>query len=592
MQRIIALLSLIVALPVFAADRPREEAGDKPNVILIITDDQGYGDVGAHGNTILKTPHLDVLYRESIRLTDYHTDPTCSPTRSALMTGRFSTRVGVWHTINGRSMLPGDELTMAEVFKANGYKTALFGKWHLGDNAPMRPMDQGFEHVVWHKGGGVGQGPDYFGNDYFDDTYEVNGVRTKFQGYCTDIWFDETVKFIDAVKDQDEPFFAYLSTNAPHGPFIVADKYSDPYEKLGVPQVNAKFYGMIENIDENLGKLRAYLKDNGLAENTLLIYTTDNGTARGMFQGKNGVTGFNAGMRAQKGSQYDGGHRVPFFMHWPKGKLVGGKDVDGLVAHIDVLPTLVDLLELEMPRGKPVDGLSLTGMIQGDEESLPQRTIVIATQRQFVPPKWENSTAMQGPWRLIDGKALYHIKKDPGQKKDLADKRPEMVEILRQDYENWWKQMQPSFDQIARYDLGGAENPTTLMSHDWLVRKGHAPWNQQAVNKNVLSNGPFMLNVIKAGKYKITPMRWPEYVDKPSGVVEVSFDVEFDDEGPDGLALMAHEGVKCDPSKPIPGFEVSLRGGPVTLTTTLTREDGKTFGAYFVKVEYLGAESE
>jgi len=577
MRRLLCLLFVVLALPAFAADRP--------NVIFIITDDQGYGDVGAHGNTILKTPNLDKLYGESIRLTDYHTDPTCSPTRSALMTGRYSTRVGVWHTINGRSMLPGDELTLAEVFKANGYQTAMFGKWHLGDNAPMRPMDQGFEHVVWHKGGGVGQGPDYFGNDYFDDTYEVNGVKQKFKGYCTDIWFDEAMKFVDGAKGKDQPFFLYLSTNAPHGPFIVDDKYSDPYEKQGVPKTNAKFYGMIENIDENLGKLRAYLKANGLAENTLLIYTTDNGTARGVFQNKDKpeIKGFNAGMRAQKGSMYDGGHRVPFFMHWPKGELTGGRDVDALCAHFDVLPTLVDVLKLEQPRGKALDGLSIKGAIQGKKDTLPARTIFSATQRQFVPPKWENSTAMHGKWRLVNGKLLYDIKKDPGQQTDMASDHPEVVAKLRADYEAWWEEMQPSFKKIVRYDLGGEENPTTLMSHDWLMRKGHAPWNQPAVQQNALLNGPFEVNVVKAGKYRITPMRWPEYVDKPSGCTSVSFSLA-------SAGGFKGSGWSTDPEQPVRSKDFEFPAGPAKLQATLTNEDGKTFGAYYVKIEYLGEE--
>lgn len=579
MHRLLCLVLIIFALPVFAADRP--------NVIFIITDDQGYGDVGAHGNTILKTPNLDVLHGESIRLTDYHTDPTCSPTRSALMTGRYSTRVGVWHTINGRSMLAGEELTMPEVFKANGYQTAMFGKWHLGDNAPMRPMDQGFDHVVWHKGGGVGQGPDYFGNDYFDDTYEVNGVKKKFEGYCTDVWFSETMKFVNGAKQKNQPFFVYLATNAPHGPFIVDEKYSKPYKDLGVPGQSAPFYGMIANIDENLGRLRRYLDEQGLAENTLLIYTSDNGTARGLFQNKEKkrIKGFNAGMRAQKGSQYDGGHRVPFFMHWPGGDMDKGKDIDVLTAHFDVLPTFVDLLKLDKPEGEPLDGHSLVRVLGGDEDALPERTIVVATQRQYTPPKWEKSVAMQGPWRLVDGKALYHIRKDPGQQNDLADQRPEMVEILRQDYEKWWEQMQPSFEKIARYDLGGAENPTTLMSHDWLVEKGNAAWHQNAVRGNTLSNGPFMVNVVKAGKYRITPMRWPEYVDKPSECKWMQVSIVTGDK-------TLEDSSAIEPDLHSGSFELDLPQGPASIVTTLTRKDGKTFGAYFVKVEYIGEADE
>ncbi|MGB0768293.1 MAG: arylsulfatase [Phycisphaeraceae bacterium] len=577
MKLLCFLFLLALCIPTFAAD--------PPNVILIITDDQGYGDVGAHGNTILKTPNLDVLHSESIRLTDYHTDPTCSPTRAALMTGRYSTRVGVWHTINGRSMLPSEELTMAEVFKANGYQTAMFGKWHLGDNAPMRPMDQGFDHVVWHKGGGVGQGPDYFGNDYFDDTYEVNGVKQKFEGYCTDVWFDETIKFVDDAKEKDKPFFVYLATNAPHGPFIVADKYSDPYEKLGVPTTNAKFYGMIENIDENLGKLRRYLDEQGLAENTLLIYTTDNGTARGNFQSKTkkSIKGFNAGMRAQKGSQYDGGHRVPFFMHWPKGELVGGRNVNVLCAHFDVLPTLVDLAGLKKSEGKPLDGISLKPRLFSDFIDWPDRTIVVATQRQFVPPKWERSAVMRGNVRLIDGKALYAINKDPGQQNDISAEHPEVVAKLRADYETWWADMQPSFKKIARYDLGGAENPTTLMSHDWLMEKGNAPWNQNAVRKNALSNGPFMVNVVKAGKYRITPMRWPEYVNEPSDVETARVEILLNNG--------TYATVRTWPVAVARATVIELKEtGPGFIRSTLTQEDGKAFGAYYVKIEYLGGE--
>ena len=231
----------------------------KPNVVLLITDDQGYGDVGAHGNDVIKTPNLDALYSRSIRLTNFHVDPTCSPTRSALMSGRYSTKTGVWHTICGRSIMDRDELTLAEIFKSNGYRTGMFGKWHLGDAAPCRPQDQGFDIAVHHGGGGVGQTPDYWGNDYFDDTYWHNGTTQRHEGYCTDVWFAEASKFID--DNREQPFFVYLSTNAPHGPFIVDKAYSDQYSEL--PNPTDKFLGMISNIDENVGKLVKKLRDDG-----------------------------------------------------------------------------------------------------------------------------------------------------------------------------------------------------------------------------------------------------------------------------------------------------------------------------------------
>ena len=349
----------------------------KPNVVLVITDDQGYGDIAAHGNKMIQTPNLDQLYRQSLRLTNFHVDPTCAPTRSALMTGHYSTRTGVWHTIMGRSLMNTNEVTLAEVMQSNGYKTGMFGKWHLGDNYPLRPQDQGFETVVQHGGGGVTQTPDYWQNDYFDDTYLRNGKPEKFKGYCTDIWFQEALNFIETNKS--EPFFAYISTNAPHSPYLVDPKYSIPYERKGVPKQMAAFYGMITNIDENMGLLERRLKDWGLDENTILIFMTDNGTAAGfkrpqpedlskkqqrrLSKGKPIVLeswpGFNAGMRGTKGSEYDGGHRVPCFIRWPAGKLDGGRDITQLSAHIDILPTLAELCHLTISSELKLDGTSL-----------------------------------------------------------------------------------------------------------------------------------------------------------------------------------------------------------------------------------------
>jgi len=328
-----------------------------PNVVLVITDDQGYGDLSCHGNTELQTPNLDRLHGESVRFTDFHVAPTCSPTRAALMTGRHNNRTGVWHTIMGRSILPGGEVTVAEAFRDGGSRTGMFGKWHLGDNYPSRPQDQGFETTVNHGGGGVGQLPDYWGNDYFDDTYWRNGETESFDGYCTDVWFDEAMKFIES--DPDKPFFCYLSTNAPHGPYLVADEYKQPFLDAGIEDPRASFYGMIKNIDDNMGRLLERLDALDIADNTIVIFMTDNGTAAGFRDGK----GFNAGMRGTKGSPYDGGHRVPFFVRWPGGNVGGGVDVDQLAAHIDVMPTLLDLCKVDAPSGVAFDGVSLAPLM-------------------------------------------------------------------------------------------------------------------------------------------------------------------------------------------------------------------------------------
>ncbi|MXX02485.1 MAG: sulfatase-like hydrolase/transferase, partial [Gemmatimonadetes bacterium] len=261
----------------------------RPNVILVITDDQGYGDLGCTGHPWLKTPRIDAFHDDAVRLTDFHVSPLCTPTRGALMTGRRPVRNGAWATCWGRSILRKSETTMADVFGAAGYRTAMFGKWHLGDNYPYRPQDRGFQHVVAHKGGGVGQTPDFWGNNYFDDTYFHNGAPVEHAGYCTDVWFDEAIRFIEGCAGgqsatgeagSDAPFFVYLSTNAPHTPYLVSEEYARPYH--GNPDVpEPEFCGMIANIDENFGRLRRRLAELDLEENTILIFMTDNGSSGG-----------------------------------------------------------------------------------------------------------------------------------------------------------------------------------------------------------------------------------------------------------------------------------------------------------------------
>ena len=550
----------------------------RPNVVLVITDDQGYGDVAAHGNDMIRTPNLDALHADSVRLTDYHVDPTCSPTRSALMSGRYSTRTGVWHTIMGRSLMAADETTLAERFGANGYRTAMFGKWHLGDNAPCRPQDQGFEHVVWHHGGGVGQGPDYWGNDYFDDTYEVNGEWRAFDGYCTDVWFEQATEFIS--REDARPFFVYLSTNAPHGPYLVDPSYSAPYERAGVAKTMARFYGMITNIDENIGRLRELLTDLGLADDTVFVFTTDNGTAAGdRRRGKEpgGWPGYNAGMRGKKGSEYDGGHRVPFFVHWPKGGLSGGRDVDALAAHVDVMPTLTELCGLRPTPTVDGDGASLARAIRGLEpEVQPDRTLFVHSQRVEHPRKWRKCAVMTERWRLVNGEQLFDMRADPGQRDDVAASNEAVVAKLRAAYESWWRTLEPTFDDYVRISLGGAENPAHLMSHDWHTNNAATPWHQNHVRSGAVGNGPWAVQVARAGRYRVTLRRWPAVTARPMGCVAASLEIG------DVRAT-----VTTEPRDLSAIFEVSLPAGPAMLRTSLRRSDGKVHGAYFAEVERL-----
>ncbi|MGJ8653408.1 MAG: arylsulfatase [Opitutaceae bacterium] len=500
---------LLIAAAVATLAQPAfSKEAEKPNVVIVITDDQGYGDLGFTGNPVIKTPNIDKLRTQGTLLNDFHVDPTCAPTRSALMTGRYSNRVGVWHTVQGRNMLRRREVTMANIFTDNGYATGLFGKWHLGDVYPYRPEDRGFQHTVYHQAGGVGQAPDYWGNDYFDDTYIVNGKPTRLEGFCTDVWFGEGMKFIKENKDQ--PFFAYISLNAPHKPLYCPLEYSDPYE--GDPRVSfPEFYGMVTNIDANMAKLMQLLETEGLADNTILIFMTDNGTAAGL-NGKGG--GYDGGMRGSKNSEYDGGHRVPFIIRWPNGKIEAGKSVERLTAHLDILPTFVDLIGLDTPE-IDFDGSSLRELLYTDGQEWPDRALVVESQRVVDPIKWRKSAVMTDKWRLINGTELYDIEADPKQDKDVAATYPEVFERMRAEYDTFWNDVSQEHDLISYMVVGSDEAPiVALSSHDWLLDQ-LPPWNQtHIVNGSVAVESFWALEVEHAGEYEISLRRWPVEADK------------------------------------------------------------------------------
>ncbi|NIP18019.1 MAG: sulfatase-like hydrolase/transferase, partial [Xanthomonadales bacterium] len=492
---------------------------DRPNVILIMTDDQGYGDLACHGNPVLKTPQLDRLHAESVRLTDFHVSPFCTPTRAAIMTGRYPARTGAYRTASGRCMLHPDERTVAEVFAEAGYATGMIGKWHLGDNAPHRPQDRGFQDVVWHRGGGIGQAADYWGNDYFDDTYERNGTFEKFEGYCTDVFFIEAMRFVE--ENKAKPFFLYLATNAPHSPYIVDDKWSDPYRDTVKWKHGPEFYGMIANFDWNVGRLREKLTELGLAENTIFIFLTDNGTAKG-FAGHDKLAeddfrGYNAGMRGSKSTLYEGGHRVPFFIHWPAGGISGGRGVSNLSAHMDVLPTLAELCGVDLPEGLELDGSSFAAQLK-DPNALPHRDHVIVQLHggaRFVraPQPWEDSCVVKGRWRLLDGNKLTNLNDDPTQGRDVSAQHPEVVKELRDLYLKFWESVSPRLTPVS-IDLGNpAQNPTELCSQDWYMEKGNPPWHMGAIKQRVKVTGPWHVDVKQAGRYRLTLRELPPEAD-------------------------------------------------------------------------------
>ncbi|MDE2729585.1 MAG: arylsulfatase [Gemmatimonadota bacterium] len=578
----------------------------RPNVILVITDDQGYGDLGCTGHPWLKTPRIDAFHNDAIRLTDFHVSPLCTPTRGALMTGRRPVRNGAWATCWGRSILRKSETTMADVFGAAGYRTSMFGKWHLGDNYPYRPQDRGFQHVVAHKGGGVGQTPDFWGNNYFDDTYFHNGAPVEHAGYCTDVWFDEAIRFIEgcaagrSAGPIDAPFFVYLATNAPHSPYLVSEEYALPYrENPDVPE--PEFCGMIANIDENFGRLRRRLAELGLEEDTVLVFMTDNGSSGGSELDDNqyAVRGYNAGMRGKKGSYYDGGHRVPFFLRWPGGGLDGGRDVDEMSLHIDVLPTFIDLCDLDAPDVN-FDGQNIAPLLHGGPASLPGDRVHFLQYRQdTVPPeKWTNAV-MTRRWRLVRGKELYDIKADPGQRKDLAADLPDVVERLRVAHDAWWDEISAGLEAYCPITLGDpAENPARLCAMDVL---GDVAWHQTHITEAKQSTGTWAVEIARPGRYRFSLRRWPAERDlaidgiippeEARTLIYAPEDARSEAIRPVEARLSLFDEERSEPLKSgdkTAEFTLAVCSTGMTLLhASFIDEDGGIQGAYYVDVERL-----
>ena len=456
-KRRVAVNLLLVALlcGVFTRNARLQAAeleGTRPNIVFIISDDQGYGDLGRHGNPILKTPNLDRLAEGSVRFVDFQVSPTCSPTRASLMTGRHEFRSGVTHTIHERERLALQATTIVQLLREANYSTGIFGKWHLGDEAEYLPDRRGFQEVFIHGAGGIGQSypgscGDAPGNGYFDPVILHNGVFEQTHGYCTDVFFSQAMDWI-CTRPKDQPFFAYISLNAPHMPLHVPPGYAALYrdkvfrDKAPSEDV-AKFFGMITNIDDNVGRLMRRLKAEGLDRNTLVIYMNDNG-------GTVGTPIHNAGMRGAKVTPHWGGVRGMSFWHWP-GKLQPS-DVRSLTAHIDLFPTLAALCGANIPddvSGK-LEGFSLLPLLENPQASWhDDRKLVTHVGRWEVGTPPEKFGPCSVRWRqylMVREKnrwALYDLRNDPGEERDLAGSQPDVVAMLSRYYDQWWSDTEP-----------------------------------------------------------------------------------------------------------------------------------------------------
>jgi len=480
----------------------------RPNVILVMTDDQGYGDLGVTGNPVIRTPHIDAMARRSAQMANFYVSPVCSPTRACLMTGRYNYRTRCIDTYLGRSMMDPAEVTLAEIMRAARYGTGIFGKWHLGDNYPMRPNDQGFEEVLVHRGGGIGQPGDPAGGEgkYTDPILFHNGDRVETKGYCTDVYFDAAMKWIEKCQADNRSFFAYIPTNAPHGPFHdVPEEELAAYKQIdlnnnrfsqeqghklpekGDVDKRARIFSMITNIDQNVGRLFAKLEALELIENTIVIFMNDNGP--------NGHR-YVAGMKGAKCGVHEGGIRSPFFVHWPAA-LRAGRVSDRIAAHIDVLPTVLEACNIELPAGLQIDGRSLLPLLRGDAVEWPDRTIVIQAHRGDRPVLYHQFAARTQRWKLLHASGfgrerfegepqfeLYDMAADPLEMKNLAADRPEIVDAMRNKYEEWFADVSATrpdnFAPPPIYVGTPHENPVVLTRQDWRHVEGQ-PWGASSI---------------------------------------------------------------------------------------------------------------
>lgn len=453
----------------------------QPNIVVVICDDLAWGDLGCHGNADVHTPTLDALHAAGTRLTRYCSGPLCTPARASLMTGRYHLRTRAFDTYLGRAMLDPDERTIANVLHDAGYATGMFGKWHLGDNAPSRPHDMGFDEALYHLGGGLRQ-PGAIGRDsYFDPDLVHNGKRVQSRGYCTDVFTDAALDFID--RHASQPFFCFLSTNAPHTPLEIAEHLVERYRQAGLPEPTARLYAMVENIDANVGRILARLDALKLTGNTLVVFTSDHGPCAGA--NHNGEYRFNGGLRGGKGMLYEGGIRVPCLWKWPR-RFKAGRDLDCVTSPIDVLPTLAAAAGVASPGDRVIDGENLLPLLTGqaDADIFAHRSLFMQWHRGTEPRRFQNAACIQQRFKWYRpherDDELYDLVTDPFEQHNLVARHPDRVAAMRDAYARWFEDVSntrpdnfaPTPIRLASTDA----DPVLLTWQDWRPYRDEEGW--------------------------------------------------------------------------------------------------------------------
>ncbi|MFR9651763.1 MAG: arylsulfatase [Rikenellaceae bacterium] len=568
----------------------------RPNVIIVLSDDQGIGNLSCLGNPYIQTPAIDRHFEQSVRLSDFHVSPLSTPTRSSIITGCYPIRNGAWATFKGRDVIAGDSPTIGEVFRDGGYSTAMFGKWHLGDNYPARATDKGFEYAVNHCSGGVGELSDHWGNNYFDDIYLVNNEPKQFEGYCTDVWFDEAIKYVEQQKGSDKPFFIYLATNAPHSPHIAPDEYTDRYTHLVDEKIikDAGYYGQIANLDDNFARLTAALERSGQMKNTILIFTTDNGAP----PANNPCT---LGYRGGKSSPLEGGHRVPFFVRWDGGGINGGVDIDGLSTHVDLIPTLASLCGIEIE--SKFDGVDISAALTRRGAVTDDRSVFIHhRQSQDQPFDEKNSVVLRDNWRLINGRQLYDLNSDPKQKTDVAGRHPDVVKRLWADNRRFiaeTKELDNYNYYIPMAVVGSDKQRLVELTIQHAMGSDKGLWMPHQIAAGIRNtNSRHVIGVERSGEYIISLTRWKRECSAPIwGVPQDRTKEQFDYIAitPSSASLSIEPygktigdkseltyTIKADDSAA--KFKVSLNKGEYILDAKFLDDKG-AIGAYYLYIE-------
>ncbi len=491
---VIKFTIIFLCITCFSACGHEQDKQVHPNVLLIITDDQGWGDLSLHGNHILSTPNLDQLAGESVCFNRFYVCPVCAPTRASLLTGRYHLRTGTSWVTHRKEVMRSEEYTLAESFHDNGYKTACIGKWHNGEQFPNDPLGQGFDEFFGFRAG--------HWNNYFNTHLTHNNDIVETEGYITDVLTNEAIRFIKS--NYTNPFFCYLAYNAPHGPFQVPDKYFEKYKSLGMDNRISTIYGMCKNIDDNVGRLLSILDSLKIIDNTIVLFLTDNGP--------NGIR-YNGGMKGIKGNVDEGGVRVPLFIRY-RGKLPAGKTIPQICAHIDLFPTLHKLCKIPWPDTLELDGISLLPFIHEDSSDLSPERMIFTHQVNRTFRKFPGSVRTQ-EYRMVINRhqdtLLYNMVSDPGQTTDISSDYPVLTNELVEAYEQWLSDVTSKGIEPPPVPVGYKQAPLTCLPAPEaklsgnLHFKGGAGWANDWITGFTSPNDScnWEIDVCTPGKYRV-----------------------------------------------------------------------------------------